>query len=92
MVGRFQIDANRTPAENIALFLDHLDEDQPEFAALLRANLKLVVPLPLQAAQRYVRRAEFNRCVERALDTPVAEEPKEATPRGVANEPAAIAE
>lgn len=62
----FRFDPQASPEVNIALFLAHLTDDYPSFAALLKENLKEVLPLP-DEARRAAARMRFNTAIGEAL-------------------------
>lgn len=63
----FAFDEKLSPRENITRFLAHLDTVDADMAALLRANIGTMIPLPT-GSDRSNRRVEFNRHIIAALD------------------------
>ena len=57
-----------TPQANVEAFLEHLEEQDKEFAALLRDNLRAL--LGAAERERTEARKRFNQSIAKSLDVP----------------------
>jgi hypothetical protein len=64
----FRFDANKSPRDNVELFLVHLDTVDPDLAPLLRAHISELVPFPADAQARSAARSRANAAIRTALD------------------------
>ena len=62
----FAFDENKTPEENIGLFIDHLKNLDEPLAIMLEANIVRLVSLPEGQARNTIR-AEINQLIKSAL-------------------------
>jgi len=68
-VAGFAFSETATAEENIEAFLSHLECLDAEMAALLRANVSELLPLPTDNAKKNRARARFNSEVSKALES-----------------------
>ena len=66
----FEFETALSAAQNIDKFYKHLESTDAEFAALLKKNLPLLLPLPDAPAQRKAVRQKFNETIIKHLDQP----------------------
>ena len=67
-MSEFSFDPELSPQQNIERFLKHLEIKDHEMAALLRANLGKLSPLPTEPQERTAARKAFNQAVADSLD------------------------
>mgnify|MGYP001578518512 CR=1 FL=1 len=64
----FAFDENRTPDENITLFIDYLKTVDASLATMLEANINRLASLPEGQARNSIR-TEINRQIKSVLDS-----------------------
>lgn len=67
-VAAFEFAAEASREENVEAFLSHLDTIDPEMAALLRAHIGKLLPLPDDGARKNRARSSFNSAILAALE------------------------
>jgi len=65
----FDFAPDRTPQENIALFFEYLEGQDPALTAVLREALREMLPLPEPGQERNARRSAANAKVMASLDS-----------------------
>lgn len=73
----FQFDEDKSFADNCQALLDTLESEDPEMAAILRANWEALVSIVGEGERDPKARAEFNAKVAAALDALATAQPKE---------------
>lgn len=76
MTAEFKFDGAKSFDENFAAFLDALDGDDKEMAAILRANAPALTAIVRDGERDPSARAAFNAAVATALDALAAPNPK----------------
>jgi hypothetical protein len=66
----FDFDTNLSAAQNIEKYFQYIESGDPEFGALLRAQLPAMLPLSDNSALRAASRQKFNSVVLKELDKP----------------------
>lgn len=64
----FTFDPNKSPEDNIAAFLVHLESLDKEMADILRKRVSSMVPYPLEPSVRATKRAQFSTAVRQDID------------------------
>lgn len=64
----FTFDPSKSPEENIAAFLVHLESLDKEMAEVLRKRVPSIVPYPLEPSVRAAKRAQFSAAVRLDID------------------------
>lgn len=73
----FNFDANKSTAENLEKFLDHLKSKDAEMAELFKDNIMKMIPLPEGQAKTSARK-EFNKSIiEKLVELQDADSKKE---------------
>jgi len=67
----FNFDKSKSPDENITLFFEHLQQVDPEMAAILETNVYNLLPLSQPGPGRNALRQQTNLIIERTLDSMV---------------------
>ena len=65
----FQFDKDKSPADNVTLFFEHLEASDKEFAQILRANITELIPFPADGQTRMSSRVRANNAIRKTLDT-----------------------
>ena len=78
MTSNFRFDQNKSFAENSEAFLEAVSTDDPDMAAILRANWDGLIAIYREGERSYDARKRFNASVASALNALVASSvPKE---------------
>ena len=72
MIPNFRFDQNKSFAENSKAFLEAVSAEDPDMAAILRANWDELVAIVREGEKDYVARRKFNAKIASALDALVA--------------------
>jgi hypothetical protein len=65
----FNFDKQKSPAENISIFFDHLQTVDPEMSAILETYVYELLPLPPAGIGRNTKRQQTNEAIEKMLDS-----------------------